>query len=90
MHADYDDDASEFDLPVDPADAEADRRVLGWGTAANPNTADGELQGISAFAEAAIAAKGWRRKAARIAAWTALILIACYVLLVFGLATKIV
>jgi hypothetical protein len=89
VHPDYDD-PSEFDKSDDPADIEADRRVLGWGGPANPNTADGELQGISAFAQAAIAAKGWRRKAARIAAWLALLFIAGYVLLVFGLATKLV
>ena len=86
----HDFDDPEFDGPNDPADAEADRRVLGWGGPANPNTADGELQAMSAFADAASAAQGWRRSAARLAAWIALALIASYVLLVFGLATKLV
>jgi hypothetical protein len=90
VQSDRDDGADDFVEPVDAADAEADRRVLGWGGPANPNTADGEIQGISAFADAAIAAKGWRRTAARLAAWLALIFIAGYVLLVFGLATKLV
>jgi hypothetical protein len=66
----------------DPADAEADRRVLGWGGSANPNTVDGELQNMSAFAQAAINASGWRRLAARAGAWLALGLIAGYLLVV--------
>lgn len=61
---------------VDPADAEADRRVLSWGSAANPNTVDGELQNMSAFASAAARATGWRRAAAQIGALVALGLIA--------------
>jgi hypothetical protein len=73
-----------------PEDAEADRKVLGWGGPANPNTADGEIQGISAFADAAINAKGWRRTAAKSAAWTALAFIVLYVLVVFGFATHLV
>jgi hypothetical protein len=72
------------------ADAEADRKVLGWGGPANPNTADGEIQGISAFAGAAINATGWRRSVAKLFAWGALIFIVVYVLVVFGLATKLV
>jgi hypothetical protein len=87
VQAERDHDDDEF---IDPADAEADRRVLGWGGPANPNTAAGELQGMSAFADAATVAKGWRRTAARTAAWLALLFIAGYVLLVFGLATKLV
>jgi hypothetical protein len=69
MYADPDD----YD---DPADAEADRRVLSWGSTANANTADGEIQNISAFASAAINATGWRRTAARVGAWLALAFIA--------------
>jgi hypothetical protein len=72
------------------ADAEADRKVLGWGGPANPNTADGEIQGISAFADSAINATGWRRTVAKLFAWGALIFIVVYVLVVFGLATKLV
>jgi hypothetical protein len=85
--ADPDDSDDPFN---DPADAEADRRVLGWGGPANPNTADGEIQGISAFAAAATNATGWRRTVARLFAWGALIFIVIYVLVVFGLATKLV
>jgi hypothetical protein len=61
--------------PIDPADAEADRRVLSWGSAANPNTVDGELQNMAAFASAASRATGWRRHAARLGALIALGLI---------------
>ncbi len=68
----YPDDPGE---PFDPADAEADRRVLSFGGAANPNTVDGELQNISAFASAAARATGWRRTASRIAAFGGLALI---------------
>ena len=71
-------------------DAEADRRVLGWGGPANPNTADGEIQGISAFAASAVNATGWRRTVAKAFAWGALIFIVIYVIVVFGLATKLV
>jgi hypothetical protein len=73
-----------------PEDIEADRRVLGWGTSANPNTADGEIQGISMFASAAVNAKGWRRTLAKAFAWGALIFIVLYVIVVFGLAAKLV
>ena len=76
-HDEYDHD--EYD---DPADAEADRRVLAWGSSANPNTVDGELQNMNAFAQAAINATGWRRLAARAGAWLALGLIAAYLLVV--------
>jgi hypothetical protein len=93
---DSDDGEGQFD-DADPAerarraaDADADRRVLGWGSSANPNTADGQIQAMNAFAAAAVNAKGWRRTVARIAAWVVLLLIAGYVLLVFGLAAKIV
>jgi hypothetical protein len=64
------------DDPIDPADAEADRRVLSWGSTANPNTVDGELQNMAAFASAASRATGWRRHVARIGALVALALIA--------------
>ena len=73
----------------DPADAEADRRVLSWGGPANPNTADGQVQSISAFADAAVAASGWRRTAAKTAAWLALLFLACYVLAVFLFAARV-
>jgi hypothetical protein len=66
---DHDDD------PIDPEDVEADRRVLSWGSVANPNTVDGELQNMAAFASAASRATGWRRHAARLAAVIALALI---------------
>jgi hypothetical protein len=79
------DDYEDYD---DPADAEADRRVLSWGSRANPNTVDGELQNVSAFADAAGNATGWRRLAARTAAWTALLLIATYVVVVLVLSIK--
>jgi hypothetical protein len=85
--ADPDDSDDRFNTPDD---AEADRRVLGWGGPANPNTADGEIQGISAFAAAATNATGWRRTVAKLFAWGALIFIVIYVLVVFGLATKLV
>ena len=74
----------------DPADAEADRRVLGWGGPANPNTADGEIQGISAFADAAINATGWRRIGGQAVRLGRAVFIVVYVLVVFGLATKLV
>jgi uncharacterized membrane protein len=64
-------------------DRESDRRRIPdnpWGTVANPNTADGEIQSISAFARAAGRATGWRRTAARVAAWSALVLIALFLL----------
>jgi hypothetical protein len=79
------DDEDEYD---DPADAEADRRVLGWGGPANPNTADGELQGMSAFASAAVNARGWRRHAARLGALIALALIATYVVAVLVISVR--
>jgi hypothetical protein len=59
-----------------------------WTTAANPNTADGEIQSIGAFARAAGQATGWRRAAARIAAWSALVLIALYLLAALIVATR--
>ena len=62
----------------------------GWGGPANPNTADGEIQGISAFAASAINATGWRRTVAKLFAWGALILIVAYVLVVLGEATKLI
>ncbi len=76
--------------PVDPSDLEADQRVLGWGGAANPNTADGQIQGITAFADAATHATGWRRTVAQGFAWGALVFIVVYVIVVFGLATRLV
>jgi hypothetical protein len=86
MRLGYDEYDGEYE---DPADAEADRRVLGWGGAANPNTADGQIQNIAAFAAAASAATGWRRTAARVAAWLVLGFIACYVLVVFLTAVRV-
>jgi hypothetical protein len=88
-----DDDRNNPEIPDDdddPADIEADRRVLGWGGPANPNTADGQIQGITAFADAATSATGWRRTLAKLFAWGALIFIVVYVLVVFGLATRLV
>jgi hypothetical protein len=72
-------------------DGESDRQRIPdtpWGTAANPNTADGEIQSISAFARAAGRASGWRRTAARIAAWSALALIVLYLLAALLVATR--
>ncbi len=76
------------DYEQDPDDAEADRRVLGWGGAANPNTVDGELQGMSAFASAAVNARGWRRHAARLAALIGLALIAMYLVAALVIAVR--
>ncbi len=84
------DDDEDGPLPDDPADVDADQRVLGWGGPANPNTADGQIQGITAFADAATHATGWRRTVAKGFAWAALVFIVVYVIVVFGLATKLV
>ena len=89
MHPDTDE-PDEGGAADDPADIEADRKVLGWGGPANPNTADGQIQGIIAFSDAASHATGWRRTVARLFAWGALVFIVIYVLVVFGLATKLV
>lgn len=75
MLRDRDDDPEDPFDGVDPDDLEADRRVLAWGSTANPNTVDGELQNFAAFAAAASRATGWRRHAARLAAVVALALI---------------
>ena len=75
-------DDDEYDEPLDPADLEADRRVLSWGSRSNPTTVDGELQNMSLFAQAAVNARGWRRYAARVGAWLALALIAGYLVVV--------
>jgi hypothetical protein len=74
--------------PIDPADAEADRRVLSWGSSANPNTIDGELQNLSAFASAASRATGWRRHAARIGALLALALIGLAIVATLIVSTR--
>jgi hypothetical protein len=76
------------DPDADPAAAEADRRVLGWGGPANPNTADGQIQGMTAFADAAVNATGWRRTLAQGAAWIALLFIVGYVLVLAGFAIR--
>ncbi len=73
----------------DPADEPEDAAPgLRWGTAANPNTADGEVQGVGAFARAAIHASGWRRTAARLAALVALVFLAVYLIAELVLATR--
>jgi hypothetical protein len=91
VHPNTDDDPEgAAGLGNDPADVEADKKVLGWGGPANPNTADGQIQGITAFADAATNATGWRRTVAKAFAWGALIFIVVYVIVVFGLATKLV
>ncbi|HSY15245.1 MAG TPA: hypothetical protein VK816_04595 [Jatrophihabitantaceae bacterium] len=77
-----------LDPEDDPADVEADRRVLQWGSVANPNTADGELQNMHAFAQAARNATGWRRTVARLAAWSGLLLITAYVLAALVVAIR--
>ena len=72
-------------------DRESDRQRnpdIPWATAANPNTADGEIQSISAFARAAGRATGWRRTAARVAAWSALVLIILYLLAAVVVAVR--
>ena len=76
------------DDPIDPADAEADRRVLSWGSTANPNTVDGELQNMAAFAAAASRATGWRRHVARIGAAVALALIAASLIATLVIAAR--
>ena len=89
MRPGSDESDGEFDDPVSAADAEADRRVLGWGGKANPNTADGQIQGMTAFADAAVNANGCRCRAARPAACLALLFIAAYVLLALAQAAKL-
>ncbi|MDP9117929.1 MAG: hypothetical protein M3O28_11860 [Actinomycetota bacterium] len=44
-----------------------------WGRTANPNTADGELQNIAAFASGFTRLSGPRRKAAKLVVWLILI-----------------
>ncbi len=48
------------------------------------------MQSVAAFADAAIAASGWRRTAAKTAAWIALLFVACYALAVFLFAVRVV
>ncbi len=72
-------DDEEYD---DPADVEADHRVLGWGSTANPNTVDGELQNMAAFGNGLARMSGPRRAAAKAVVW--LILIAVALTIVFG------
>ena len=85
MLRDPDDDPAD---PIDAADAEADRRVLSWGSSANPNTIDGELQNLSAFASAAARATGWRRHAARVGALLALALIGLAIVATLIVSTR--
>jgi hypothetical protein len=44
-----------------------------WGRTANPNTADGELQNIAAFAHGFTRLTGPRRNAAKLVVWLILI-----------------
>jgi hypothetical protein len=55
-----------------------------WGRTANPNTADGELQNIAAFATGFSRLSGSRRSAAKLVVW--LILLGFAVAIVFGVA----
>jgi hypothetical protein len=68
-------------------DDEPDRPVRyvdgAWGRTANPNTADGEIQNISAFANGFTRLTGPRRSAAKIVVW--LILIGTAATVVYGI-----
>jgi hypothetical protein len=55
-----------------------------WGRTANPNTADGELQNIAAFANGFTRLTGARRTAAKLVVW--LILIGTAATIGFGVA----
>ena len=55
-----------------------------WGRTANPNTADGELQNIAAFASGFTRLTGPRRSAAKLVVW--LILIGALLTFVVGAA----
>jgi hypothetical protein len=55
-----------------------------WGRTANPNTADGELQNIAAFATGLTRLSGPRRIAAKIVVW--LILLGTALTIVAGIA----
>jgi hypothetical protein len=47
-----------------------------WGRTANPNTADGELQNIAAFAHGLTRLRGWQRIGAQVVVWLVLAAIA--------------
>jgi hypothetical protein len=66
----------------------ADEPGLRWNTRANPNTADGEVQAVSAFARAAVNATGWRRIAARLGALLALLFIGAYLIAALVVASR--
>jgi hypothetical protein len=55
-----------------------------WGRTANPNTADGEIQNIAAFAHGFTRLTGPRRAAAKLVVW--LILIGAAATVLFGVA----
>lgn len=55
-----------------------------WGRTANPNTADGELQNIAAFAHGFTRLSGPRRTAAKLVVW--LILIGAAATVLVGIA----
>ena len=55
-----------------------------WGRTANPNTADGELQNIAAFATGLTRLSGPRRIAAKVVVW--LILLGTALTIVAGIA----
>ena len=55
-----------------------------WGRTANPNTADGELQNIAAFAHGFTRLTGPRRTIAKVVVW--LILIGAAATVLFGIA----
>lgn len=53
-----------------------------WGRTANPNTADGELQNIAAFAHGFTRLSGPRRTAAKVVVW--LILLGTVLTVIYG------
>jgi hypothetical protein len=55
-----------------------------WGRTANPNTADGELQNIAAFAHGFTRLTGPRRTAAKVVVW--LILVGAAATVLVGIA----
>jgi hypothetical protein len=68
-----------------PADERRAPYVDGaWGRTANPNTADGELQNIAAFAHGFTRLTGPRRTAAKLVVW--IILIGTAATIVVGIA----
>ena len=63
------------------------KEPVSWGPTANPNTPEGEIQGVSAFSSGLANLTGWRRATARIVVWVVLIAIA--IALVVGLILQL-